>query len=211
MLQAQSWGFIIGFLVRYLEAGVTTTVGLFKEFHTITSSSKKRGFYFKSRAGHHKLLAENTRKVKNWREKYFMVKNLPDFMPSPWSDTLDTVALSQRVSLTSDEKVDLDKLQALALEEVLAVVSEISLQIHGLSISCGRRASPDLAEEIPMGIRIEGTSGARDRPGSSAVGVERGRSTGTLDGPESTATAKERAVLCFPLDYYFFVSLHSLL
>ncbi|GAV63598.1 Transposase_28 domain-containing protein [Cephalotus follicularis] len=94
MLQAQSWGFIMGFLVRCLEAGVTATVALFEEFYTITSSPKKRGFYFKSRAGHNKLLAENTKTVKSWREKYFMVKNLPDFTPSPWSDTLDTVALS---------------------------------------------------------------------------------------------------------------------
>ncbi|GAV79975.1 hypothetical protein CFOL_v3_23437 [Cephalotus follicularis] len=161
MLQAQSWGFIIGFLVWCLEAGVTATVGLFKEFHTITSSPKKRGFYFKSRAGHHRLLAENNRMVKSWREKYFMVKNLPDFTPSSWSDTLDTATLSQRVFLTREERVNLDKLLALSPEEVLDVVSEVRLRSHGLSIPLGRRDSPGPAREIPVGIRKK--KGRKDR------------------------------------------------
>ncbi|GAV85908.1 hypothetical protein CFOL_v3_29342 [Cephalotus follicularis] len=209
MLQAQSWGFIIGFLVRCLEAGVTAIVGLFKEFHTITSSPKNRGFYFKSQAGHHRLLSENTRRVKNWREKYFMVKNLPGFTPSPWTDTLDTVALSQKVFLSREERVDLDKLLALTPEEVLVVVSEINLQKHGLSRTYNRRVGPDLAGEVPKGIRIGGTLGARDGPNSLAVGDKRGRRMGALDGPESTVTGQGESCIMLSLENLLFYCYYS--
>ncbi|GAV77424.1 hypothetical protein CFOL_v3_20895 [Cephalotus follicularis] len=89
MLQAQSWGFILGFLVRCLEAGAVPTIGLFKEFHTVAPTPKKRGFHFKSGVSCPKLLEENTKSVKHWRKKYFLIKNIPGFTPCPWADSLD--------------------------------------------------------------------------------------------------------------------------
>ncbi|GAV78055.1 hypothetical protein CFOL_v3_21523 [Cephalotus follicularis] len=95
LLQAQSWAFIIGFLVRCLETGVTVTVGLFKEFHTVNASPGKRGYYFKSRIGQTKnLLVDPTKSVKCWRGKYFLVRNLLGFTPCHWCDSLDTQRLN---------------------------------------------------------------------------------------------------------------------
>ncbi|GAV73969.1 Transposase_28 domain-containing protein [Cephalotus follicularis] len=169
ILQAQSWRFIISFLVRCLKSGVTVTMGLFKEFHTLSSSPSKRGFYFKSRAGQKKLLAENTKTVKSWGGKYFMVKNLIGFTPCSWCDTLDTVRLNQRMVLTGDEKADLGRLSTLAPEEVGYVVFEDCLRRVGLSMSQGRRVRLELEEEIPMGVRRERGLDAWDEPASSTT------------------------------------------
>ncbi|GAV59032.1 Transposase_28 domain-containing protein [Cephalotus follicularis] len=156
MLQAQSWGFIVGFLVQCLEAGVVPTIGLFKEFHTVAPTLKKRGFHFKSRVSRPKLLAENTKSVKRWREKYFLVKNLPGFTPYPWADSLDTGCLNQRSFLTRKEAADLRRLSALEPEDVLKVMSEDRLRRHGLSMSVGRRARLELeAKEGPTGVQRE--------------------------------------------------------
>ncbi|GAV57663.1 Transposase_28 domain-containing protein [Cephalotus follicularis] len=163
MLQAQSWGFIVGFLVRCLEAGAVPTMGLFKEFHTVAPTPKKRGFHFKSSVSRPKMLAENTKSIKRWREKYFLVKNLPGFTPCLWTDSLDTGRLNQRSFLTREEVADLRRLSALEPEDVLKVVSEDRLRRHGLSMSVGRRARLELeAEEVSIGVQRE-----RERAGRS--------------------------------------------
>ncbi|GAV86060.1 Transposase_28 domain-containing protein [Cephalotus follicularis] len=88
LLQPQSWSFIMGFLVRCQESGVTPTMGLFKQFHVISSSPGKPGYFFKSRPGVIKILTKPTQSIKNWRKRYFLVTNLEGFTPPPSGATL---------------------------------------------------------------------------------------------------------------------------
>ncbi|GAV89133.1 hypothetical protein CFOL_v3_32552 [Cephalotus follicularis] len=170
MLQAQSWGFIIGFLVRCLETGVTATVGLLREFHSVNASPGKRGFYFKSRVSQaKKLLVEPTKSVKGWRGRYFIVRNLLGFTPCPWCNSLDTQRLNQRKTLSEAEKIDLVKLSALAPEEVNSVVWEDRLRQVRLSMSSSQQARLDEEEEVYTGTERGGVQDTRDEPMSSVV------------------------------------------
>ncbi|GAV78735.1 Transposase_28 domain-containing protein [Cephalotus follicularis] len=170
LLQAQSWAFIIGFLVKCLEIKATATVRLFKEFHALAASPGKRGHYFKSRPGlTKKLLVDPTKSVKGWRGRYFLVKNLPGFAPCQWSNSLDIQCLNKRSVLTDAKKVDMAKLSALEREGVNHTIFEDRLRRVGLSMSSGRRYHLDDEEEIPTGIEREGVQNSREEPEARPV------------------------------------------
>ncbi|GAV60379.1 hypothetical protein CFOL_v3_03910 [Cephalotus follicularis] len=83
LLQPQSWSFIIGFLVKCIESEVDVTVNLFKEFHVLSATPKKSGYFFKSRFGVKKLLLNPTKSIKNWRRGYFLIKDFEGSLPLP--------------------------------------------------------------------------------------------------------------------------------
>ncbi|GAV92879.1 hypothetical protein CFOL_v3_36257 [Cephalotus follicularis] len=147
LLQFQSWSFIIGFLVICIESEVDVTVNLFKEFHVLSATPKKSGYFFKSRSGVKNLLLNPTKSIKNWRRRYFLIKDFEGFTPSPWCDSLDTTSLNRRSGLTSAEKISYNKLLALEPEGVNSTVREDRLLQAGLSVVLGQESHSDEAEK----------------------------------------------------------------
>ncbi|GAV80683.1 hypothetical protein CFOL_v3_24143 [Cephalotus follicularis] len=147
LLQTQSWRFIIGFLVKCIESEVDVTVNLFKEFHVLSDMPKKSGYFFKSRSGVKKLLLNPTKSMKNWRMRYFLIKEFEGFTPSPWCDSMDTTSLNKRSRLTSAERMSFNKLLALKPEEVNSTVREDRLLQTGLSVALGQESHSDEAEK----------------------------------------------------------------
>ncbi|GAV87062.1 hypothetical protein CFOL_v3_30488 [Cephalotus follicularis] len=147
LLQPQSWGFMIGFLVKCIESEIEATVNLFKEFHVISATPKMIGYFFKSRSGVKKLLLNPTQSIENWRRKYFLIKDFEGFIPSPWCNSLDVKSPNKKSRLTSAEKIGLSKLMALEPEDVNSTITEDHLVQEGLSVVLGQGSSSDGSEE----------------------------------------------------------------
>ncbi|GAV85726.1 hypothetical protein CFOL_v3_29160 [Cephalotus follicularis] len=146
LLQPQSWSFITGFLVKCIESDVDATVNLFKEFHVLSATPKKSGYFFKSHSRVKKLLLNPTKSIKNWRKRYFFIKDFEGFTASPWCDYLDTTSLNRRSRLTPAEKVSFNKLLDLEPKDVNFTVREDRLLQAGLSMVLGQGSRSDGAE-----------------------------------------------------------------
>ncbi|GAV58429.1 hypothetical protein CFOL_v3_01963 [Cephalotus follicularis] len=151
LLQPQSWSFVMGFMVKCIESEVVVTVNLFREFHVLSASPGKRGYFFKSRLGAKKLLINPTKSMKHWKGRYFLIKNLPGFTAPRWCDFLETHPLNKRSRLSSTEKTDLGRLLSLEAEEANSVVLEDLLIQAGLSVMPGQVSHLSDADDAPGG------------------------------------------------------------